>query len=432
MRSEERIFALIDINNCYVSCERVFNPSLNNKPVIVLSNNDGCAVARSNEAKALGIKMGVPLFKIREIVQEHDVVVLSSNYALYAEMSRRFHSILASFVAPQEQEIYSIDECFLDLTTYAQHHDLIEYCQQMRYRLARWLGIPVSIGIGHSKTEAKIANHVAKKLPQFNGVCDLVRMDLSNKELILSAIDVSEVWGVGRKHSKRLIEMGIKSVLDLAASDPHMMKKLFSVVMARTVLELKGISCIEIEHTPEDKKQIVASRSFGQRVTAKDDLKEAMSKYAQDAFHRLRSQDLLCGCIMAFIESNPFDQNESFYKKVGTFTFPEPTDNVLDLVKVATTMVDHIYKPGVKYKKCGVVLTGLEPKASHIYDLLTDMEEIHKKEKLLQAFEKVQERFGKNKLGVGSSNLANRSWSMSRNNLTQNYFNLNELLTIGD
>lgn len=432
MRSEERIFALIDINNCYVSCERVFNPSLNNKPVIVLSNNDGCAVARSNEAKALGIKMGVPLFKIREIVQEHGVVVLSSNYALYAEMSRRFHSILASFVAPQEQEIYSIDECFLDLTTYAQHHDLIEYCQQMRYRLARWLGIPVSIGIGHSKTEAKIANHVAKKLPQFNGVCDLVRMDLSNKELILSAIDVSEVWGVGRKHSKRLIEMGIKSVLDLAASDPHMMKKLFSVVMARTVLELKGISCIEIEHTPEDKKQIVASRSFGQRVTAKDDLKEAMSKYAQDAFHRLRSQDLLCGCIMAFIESNPFDQNESFYKKVGTFTFPEPTDNVLDLVKVATTMVDHIYKQGVKYKKCGVVLTGLEPKASHIYDLLTDMEEIHKKEKLLQAFEKVQERFGKNKLGVGSSNLANRSWSMSRNNLTQNYFNLNELLTIGD
>lgn len=432
MRSEERIFALIDINNCYVSCERVFNPSLNNKPVIVLSNNDGCAVARSNEAKALGIKMGVPLFKIREIVQEHGVVVLSSNYALYAEMSRRFHSILASFVAPQEQEIYSIDECFLDLSTYAQHHDLIEYCQQMRYRLARWLGIPVSIGIGHSKTEAKIANHVAKKLPQFNGVCDLVRMDLSNKELILSAIDVSEVWGVGRKHSKRLIEMGIKSVLDLAASDPHMMKKLFSVVMARTVLELKGISCIEIEHTPEDKKQIVASRSFGQRVTAKDDLKEAMSKYAQDAFHRLRSQDLLCGCIMAFVESNPFDQNESFYKKVGTFTFPEPTDNVLDLVKVATTMVDHIYKPGVKYKKCGVVLTGLEPKASHIYDLLTDMEEIHKKEKLLQAFEKVQERFGKNKLGVGSSNLANRSWSMSRNNLTQNYFNLNELLTIGD
>ncbi len=432
MRSEERIFALIDINNCYVSCERVFNPSLNNKPVIVLSNNDGCAVARSNEAKALGIKMGVPLFKIREIVQEHDVVVLSSNYALYAEMSRRFHSILASFVAPQEQEIYSIDECFLDLTTYAQHHDLIEYCQQMRYRLAKWLGIPVSIGIGHSKTEAKIANHVAKKLPQFNGVCDLVRMDLSNKELILSAIDVSEVWGVGRKHSKRLIEIGIKSVLDLAASDPHMMKKLFSVVMARTVLELKGISCIEIEHTPEDKKQIVASRSFGQRVTAKDDLKEAMSKYAQDAFHRLRSQNLLCGCIMAFIESNPFDQNESFYKKVGTFTFPEPTDNVLDLVKVATTMVDHIYKPGVKYKKCGVVLTGLEPKASHIYDLLTDMEEIHKKEKLLQAFEKVQERFGKNKLGVGSSNLANRSWSMSRNNLTQNYFNLNELLTIGD
>jgi len=432
MKAEQRIFALIDINNCYVSCERVFNPIYNNKPVIVLSNNDGCAVARSNEAKAIGIKMGVPLFKIKDIVQEQSVIVLSSNYALYAEMSRRFHSILASFVAPQEQEIYSIDECFLDLTSYAKHYDLIEYCQQMRQRLAKWIGLPVSIGIGHSKTEAKIANHIGKKLPQFNGVCDLVRMDLNDKELMLSAIDVSEVWGVGRKHSKRLMEMGIETVFDLAISDPHKMKKLFSVVMARTVMELKGISCIEIEHTPEDKKQIVSSRSFGQRVTQKEDLKEALGKYAQDAFHRLRDQDLLCGCIMAFIESNPFDQNEPFYKKVGTYTFPEPTDNVLELVKAATTMVEHIFKPGVKYKKCGVILTGLEPKSSHIYDLLTDMQEIQKKDRLMDAFEQVQKRFGKTKLGVGSSNFTNRNWSMSRNKLTQNYFNWDELLTIVD
>ncbi|PRO13414.1 Y-family DNA polymerase, partial [Acinetobacter baumannii] len=387
MKHENKVFFLIDVNNMYVSCERVFDPSLNDKPVIVLSNNDGCAVARSNEAKSLNIKMGVPLFQIKDIVQQHNVIVLSSNYAMYAEMSRRFHTILASYVTDEEVEPYSIDECFVDFTAYEKNFDLEKVGQQMRQQIWKWLGLPVCVGIGRSKTEAKIANHIAKKNPGFNSVCDLVNMDPCNKEYYFSLIDVSEVWGVGRKHSKKLQGMGINTVLDLACAEPREMQKKFSIVMARTIYELQGISCIEIEHTPPSKKQIVASRSFGGRVTELTDLKEAISMYAQDACKRLRDEGLLCGCMIAFVQSNPFDPNVPFYNKSITGSFSEPTDCALDFVRAATRMLNDIYKEGIKYKKCGVVLTCLEPKSGHTYDLLTDFKQIEKKECLMQALD---------------------------------------------
>lgn len=430
MKHENKVFALVDVNNCYVSCERMFNPSLIDKPVIVLSNNDGCAVARSNEAKALGIKMGVPLFQIKDIVQKHNVQVLSSNYALYAEMSRRFHKILGQYVTESEQEIYSIDECFLDLSAYYKNYDLTKYGQDMRQKILKWIGLPVCVGIGKSKTEAKIANHIAKKNPSFNGVCDLVNMDLCNKEYYLAQIEVSEVWGVGRKHSKKLQTMNINTVLDLASADPREMQKRFSIVMARTVAELQGISCIEIEHTPPSKKQIVASRSFGSRVTELTDLREAISMYAQDACSRLRNEDLLCGTIIAFVQSNPFDPNVPFYNKSVSYTFPEPTDFAPELAKAATLMLNHIYKAGIKYKKCGVVLTCLEPKNGHTYDLLTDFEEIEKKERLMKAMECVHQKFGKKKIGIGPCFVPNRNWTMSRDKLSKNPFKWDELLTI--
>lgn len=411
----------------YVSCERVFDPSLNNKPVIVLSNNDGCAVARSNEAKSLNIKMGVPLFQIKDIVQQHNVIVLSSNYAMYAEMSRRFHTILASYVTAEEVEPYSIDECFVDFTAYEKNFDLEKVGQQMRQQIWKWLGLPVCVGIGRSKTEAKIANHIAKKNPGFNSVCDLVNMDPCNKEYYFAQIDVSEVWGVGRKHSKKLQSMGINTVLDLACAELREMQKKFSIVMARTIYELQGISCIEIEHTPPSKKQIVASRSFGGRVTELTDLKEAISMYAQDACKRLRDEGLLCGCMIAFVQSNPFDPNIPFYNKSITGSFSEPTDCAIDFVKAATRMLNDIYKEGIKYKKCGVVLTCLEPKSGHTYDLLTDFENIEKKECLMQAMDGIHSKFGKKKIGVGPCFIPNRNWSMSRDKLSRNPFRWDEL-----
>ncbi|MDH2580991.1 DUF4113 domain-containing protein [Acinetobacter baumannii] len=430
MKHQNKVFFLIDVNNMYVSCERAFDPSLNNKPVIVLSNNDGCAVARSNEAKSLNIKMGVPLFQIKDIVQQHNVIVLSSNYAMYAEMSRRFHTILASYVTAEEVEPYSIDECFVDFTAYEKNFDLEKVGQQMRQQIWKWLGLPVCVGIGRSKTEAKIANHIAKKNPGFNSVCELVSMDPCNKEYYFSLIDVSEVWGVGRKHSKKLQSMGINTVLDLACAEPREMQKKFSIVMARTIYELQGISCIEIEHTPPSKKQIVASRSFGGRVTELTDLKEAISMYAQDACKRLRDEGLLCGCMIAFVQSNPFDANVPFYNKSITGSFSEPTDCAVDFVKAATRMLNDIYKEGIKYKKCGVVLTCLEPKSGHTYDLLTDFKQIEKKECLMQAMDGIHSKFGKKKIGVGPCFIPNRNWSMSRDKLSRNPFKWDELLTI--
>jgi len=432
MKHENKVFFLIDVNNMYVSCERVFDPSLNNKPVIVLSNNDGCAVARSNESKALNIKMGVPLFQIKDIVQKHNVVVLSSNYAMYAEMSRRFHTILSSYVTDEEVEPYSIDECFVDFTAYEKNFDLEKVGQQMRQQIWKWLGLPVCVGIGRSKTESKIANHIAKKNPGFNSVCDLVSMDPCNKEYYFAQIDVSEVWGVGRKHAKKLHSMGVKTVLDLACTEAREMQRQFSIVMARTINELQGIACIEIEDTPPSKKQIIKSCSFGAKVTELDDLKEAIAMHAQEACKRLRDEESLCGCLLVFVQSSPFDESAPFYNKSITGAFSEPTDCATDFVKAAVKMVSDIFKEGIKYKKCGVILTGLEPKAGHTYDLLTDFEVIEKKEQLMKTLDNVHAKFGKKKLGISTCYVPGRNWSMSRDKLSRNPFSFDELITIKD
>ena len=430
MKYQQEIYALIDVNNCYVSCERLFNPKLNQVPVIVLSNNDGCVVSRSQEAKDLGIKMAVPLFQIRDIVEQHQVQVLSSNYALYAEMSKRFHSILSEYVAPGEQEVYSIDECFLKITAYAKNHDLTEYGQDMRRRILQWIGLPVCVGFGRSKTEAKLANYMAKKAKRFNGICDLSSMHPQHRDYFWSLIDVAEVWGVGRQQSKKLKSLGIHTVLDLAQADCHRIGKLFSVVMQRTVMELQGISCIELEQACQPKKQIISSRSFGCRVADLEALTEAMSDYLQNAVKRLREDQSLCGCIIAFAQSNPFDKNRSFYHKSINIAFPEPTDSVVVMNRALMQQMHELFSEGVEFKKCGVILTALEPKSAYVYDLLSDQAQIEKNEKLQQALEKVKERFGDQKLAIGAAKMPDRSWAMSQQHLSQNYFSWDGLLKI--
>ncbi|MDY6456801.1 Y-family DNA polymerase [Acinetobacter faecalis] len=428
--SQQEIYALVDVNNCYVSCERLFNPKLNHRPVIVLSNNDGCAVARSQEAKDLGIKMGVPLFQIKDIVEQHKVEVLSSNYALYAEMSHRFHRILGQYVAPDEQEIYSIDESFLKLTAYAQHYDLNTYAQDMRARILKWIGLPVCVGIGRSKTEAKLANYMAKKAKRFNGVCNLVEIDPKHRDYFWGLIDVSEVWGVGRKHSQKLKQYGINTVLDLVQCNPHRLGKAFSVVMQRTVMELQGQSCMELEHAPEPRKQIVASRSFGEKITALDDLKEALAKYVQDAVKRLRAEKALCGTVIVFVQSNPFDRHVPYYGKSVSIDLDEPTDSVTMLVPTALQLLERVYKQEVIYKKCGVILTDMLDKQHYIPALFADHERIQSNENLMQTYEQIQQRFGKTKIAVGSCYLPNRKWSGKRDSLSRNYFSWEGMLKI--
>ncbi|ATZ62970.1 Y-family DNA polymerase [Acinetobacter bereziniae] len=426
---KEKIIALIDINNCYVSCERLFQPKLNDKPVIVLSNNDGCAVARSQEAKDLGIKMGVPLFQIKDIVEKHNVVVLSSNYAVYEEMSNRFTRTIKTFVSEKDVEVYSIDETFVELTSY-KNQDLNLLVTLIKNTLLQWLGLPVCIGIGRSKTEAKIANHIAKKNKYLNGICNLHEMDPCSKETLFQQIDVSEVWGVGRKHSKKLHSLNIKSVFDLAVADPAFIQSQFSVVMKRTVLELQGTACIELEEVAPDKKQIVSSRSFGQRVTDKDALSEAMSSYIQNAVKKLRRQNGLTGCVIAFAHSNPFDTKKPFYKASVSVSFPEPTDSAAQIIKSVLKKIDEVYKEGVEFKKCGVILTCIESKSRYVPDLLADYDAIQRNESLQSVLEQVDEKFGK-KLAIGPCLLKDRTWSMSREKLTQNYFSWDGLLEVG-
>lgn len=431
MKALEQVFALIDINNCYVSCERLFQPHLNHRPVVVLSNNDGCVVSRSEEAKRLGIKMAVPFYQVQELIQQHDVAVFSSNYALYAEMSRRFNNIIQEFVSAKDVEIYSIDETFIELSSYSQR-DLNALAQEIKTTLWKWLALPVCVGIGQSKTEAKLANHLAKRNRYFNGVCNLLDMDLCSKEALFQHIDAAEVWGVGRKNAKKLQSLGIRSVFDLATSNPDQMERQFSILMKKTILELTGTACIELEHNTVSKQQIISSRSFGQRVTDIHALSEALSDYLQSAVQRLRAEKSLCGCMIIFAQSNRFDPRQVFYNQLVTIAFNEPTDSALLMNKAIMKHVTTLFQEGIAFKKCGVILTGLEPKQSYIHDLLTDTDAIEKQEQLQQVLDTVKNKFGVQKLAIGACKLQDRTWAMQRSHLSPNYFSWEGLLALGD
>ncbi|MEB3754886.1 Y-family DNA polymerase [Acinetobacter sp. MD2(2019)] len=420
MKSENQIFALVDVNNCYVSCERVFNPSLNNKPVIVLSNNDGCAVARSQEAKDLGVKMAVPLFQIKDLVQKYNIQVLSSNYGLYGEMSKRFMTLLGQYVAPDEQEIYSIDECFLRLTAYSELFDLTEYARQMKDQAWQWLGLPCCVGIGRSKTEAKIANHLAKKNKFFNGVCNLVDMDPCSAEALLAQTDVSEVWGVGRQISKKLNTMGITSVLDLINSNSQEIRKNFSVVMEKTMQELQGISCIDIETDNVAKKQIISSRSYGNPVCDIEDIKSSIRLYVSRAVKRMREDESICKMIGVYIKTNRFDKSE-LYSPYIVMQMHDHTDDLLEITRAAIKGIDQIYKQGFKYKKAGIVLLDIIDKSKYLPDLFCDIAHRNDRENLSNTIDAVSNRFGKNSLTLGIVNNQIQPWQMTQNLKSPSY-----------
>ncbi len=411
--------ALIDGNNFYVSCERVFQPKLEGKPVVVLSNNDGCVVARSAEVKALGVPMGAPWFQLRDLAKQHGIIAKSSNYTLYGDMSQRMHSVIGQF-AP-EQEIYSIDESFLDLTGF--NRDLMDYGLQIRQRVRQWIGVPVCVGIGSSKTLAKLANHVAKKilLPSMgDGVCNLNELARSDLDGLLGRLDVGEVWGVGRRILTRLNDLGVHTVKQLKESSPIWIKKEFNVVLARTVAELNGEPCLELEDIAPPKKQIVSSRSFGQPVVTLEDINEAVVSYASRASEKLRKQRSVAGAIQVFVETNRFKPKEPQYNNAVTVKLLQPTSNSFKLGEAAIYGMRKIFKYGYAYKKCGVMLMDLMPEDRVPVDLFAqiDLPDTTRSKTLMATLDEINAKMGRGTVRSAGEGLA-KPWAMRSDNKSQ-------------
>ncbi len=409
--------ALVDCNNFYVSCERAFNPALEGKPVVVLSNNDGCAVARSNEVKALGVKMGTPWFQMRDLANKHGIIALSSNYELYADMSNRVMTILSAF-SPR-QETYSIDECFLDLAG-LEHHNLTRYGQEIRQRIRRWTGIPVCVGIAASKTLAKLANHVAKKQPQWQGVYDFGALAPEALDGLLAALDVGEVWGVGKRIHEKLSCMGIQSVLALKRADTRLIRQRFSVTLERTVQELRGISCLAMEEITPTKQQIISSRSFGTPVTSQQELSEAMATYVSRAAEKLRAQHSVAGAIQVYIHTNPHRQSDLQYSNSMVVPLSAATSDTIRLVRAVQWGLKRLFRPGFRYAKAGVMLMDIAPADSMQQSLFGCETDSGKSTRLMQALDSINRRLGQDTVFLAGAGIQKR-WRMKRGNKSPGY-----------
>ena len=344
-------FALVDANNFYASCERIFNPRLIGKPVVVLSNNDGCVIARSEEAKLLGVEMGAPAFKNEETFRRHGVQVLSSNYALYGDMSARIMATLRPLAT--SMEVYSIDEAFLGLEPWQGE----TYCRELRAKVRQWTGIPVSVGIASTKTLAKLANRIAKKTPSFQGVFDLTADP--DPDAILKRVACGDIWGIGRRIAARLSAAGIHTALDLKNADMAWIRRELGVVGERTARELNGVSCLTLEEAPDPQKGIATARSFGQPIEAIEGLEQALATYTARAAEKLRAEGQLAGRIQVHLETSPFRSDQPQYYPVAQAALSEPTSHTPDLIAAATVLLRKIYRPGYRYRKVGVFLTEL-------------------------------------------------------------------------
>jgi DNA polymerase V len=411
-------FALVDVNNFYVSCERIFKPRLEGTPIVVLSNNDGCAVARSNEVKALGVKMGTPWFKMKDLAREQGILAFSSNYALYGDMSNRVVQILRDY--SPDTEVYSIDESFLRIETVAHlYGGAVEMGQQMRQRIKQWTGLPVCVGVGPSKTLAKFANHLAKKNPEFEGVCDLHVIPRAERLRWMSSIDVGEVWGVGGRIARRLNEMDIHTVLDLRNASPKEMRRHFGVVLERTCNELRGISCLALDDIEQPKQQIMSSRSFGRPVETIEELRESIASYVARAAEKLRRQQSVSAAVYVFIQTNRFNKDEQYHAGL-TVPLHEPTDNTLTLTAAALAGLEVMYRSGYRYKKAGVMLTLLSDKKGRQMSIFDDVAGAQRSTKLMHALDMINRDYGHGTVRSGVSGFAQR-WAMRNENRSPRY-----------
>ena len=388
----KQVFALVDCNNFYASCEKLFRPDLRDSPIVVLSNNDGCVVARSKEAKTLGIKMGVPVHLIRSEIRRHRIQVFSSNYTLYGDLSRRVMTNLEA-VAPRV-DIYSIDEAFLDLTGIDRVVSFEAFGQQVKDAVYRNVGLPVCVGIAPTRTLAKLANYAAKKYPATGGVVDLT--DLARQRRLMARVPVEEVWGVGRKLSVKLNAMGITTALQLADTDLATLRKCFSVVLERTARELNGISCLVWEDAPAPKKQIMCSRSFGQPIQALPDLKVAVAQYATRATEKLRKSGQYAGEVLVFIRTNAFQPGAPQYSRSASVKLVNPTQDSRVIVQKTLTQLRSIYRAGYDYAKAGVMLSELVDETGLQDDLFeaasTDRSDSGKSERLMAVIDEINLR----------------------------------------
>ncbi len=399
------VFGLVDCNNFYVSCERVFNPRLRGKPVVVLSNNDGCIVARSNEAKSLGIKMGEPFFKARNIVRRYNVYVFSSNYTLYGDMSRRVFTLLSQMVP--EIEVYSIDEAFLDMSGF-ERTSLSDYGKKIRATILQGTGIPVSIGIAPTKTLAKVAAHLAKTFPKTGGVLELT--DSHRQEKALAVTPVGEVWGIGRRLGERLPGYGIKTALQLRDADERWVKKCMGVSGLRVVEELRGICCYPLQLSASPRQQVICSRSFGRPVTTVDEIKEAVAAYISRAARELRKEKLVARRLTVYLLTNRFKESERKGSKNASVLLPVATDNTAELLRAGSSLAERIFQPGYKYKKAGVILTELIPASQNQRDMFFSSDE-ERGEKLMALLDRVNRRAGFQALQFAAQGCT-QPWSM--------------------
>ena len=396
--------ALIDCNSFYVSCERLFNPKIRKKPVVVLSNNDGCIVSRSNEAKTLGIKMGEPYFKAKDIIVKNNVHVFSSNYSLYGDLSRRVMRTLKRFNS--DIEVYSIDEAFIDLSNFPDN-EVENVAQEIRSTVLQWTGIPTSIGIAKTKTLSKIANHIAKK--KLSGVTNLIGVE--DIDPILEKIEINDVWGVGKQLTKFYHKNGIYNAKQLKNKSNTWIKKSSNVLSSRTSMELRGIPCIDLETITSRRKSCVVSRSFGQRVEKFQELREAVAKYCLNASEKIRSESLIAKSITVFIRTSLFQSKFGYYSNSKTIDFPIATNNSIEIVKAALTGLETIFKNSYQYQKAGVMLTGLSN--SNDGKNLFSSEKDEKINSLMRSIDNTNNRYGRATLSLASAGV-HKKWNMRR------------------
>ena len=435
-------FALLDGNNFYVSCERIFDPKLHRRPVVVLSNNDGCAIARSEEAKALGIKMGAPWFQIRHLEETAGLVALSANFELYGDISDRMMSLAETL--GHRQEVYSIDECFLDLSGLP---DATERAWAKVRQIQQWIDIPTCIGIGASKTLAKLANHIAKSADrkpgsypaQLRRVCNLVAMTEHQRDWLFARTDVSEVWGIGRRIGEQLKAGGVQTVRDLQRLDPATVKRSWSVVVERTVRELNGIACVDLDHEPEPRQAIACTRSFGEAVTELAELSEAVSTFASRAAQKLRWQGSQANAVLVFVRTSPFRPQDRQYSRSITVPLRLPSADTLRIAGAALDGLKHLYRPGYRYAKAGVMLLDLQPATVGQQELDLGGDDIDREarnHRLMAAMDAIQERYGRESIQLGSATTPIHragfsAWKMKQERRSARYTtNWDEFLTV--